>query len=80
HDLNLAARYADYHVVLHDGQVASHGAPREVVNPTMLRDVFGVEAEITPDPRTGTPLVIPLHLTGPAHDDAVNGRVMAMAG
>ncbi|MFT4037764.1 MAG: ABC transporter ATP-binding protein [Thermomicrobiales bacterium] len=28
HDLNLAARYADYLVVLHDGQVASHGEPR----------------------------------------------------
>ena len=68
HDLNLAARYADYLVVLHDGQVAAQGTPREVVNPHMLRSVFGVEAEITPDPRTGTPLVIPLRLTNPVHE------------
>ncbi|MCA9863312.1 MAG: ABC transporter ATP-binding protein [Thermomicrobiales bacterium] len=69
HDLNLAARYADYLVVLHDGQVAAKGTPRDVVTPDMLRTVFGVEAEITPDPRTGAPLVIPLHLTHPIHED-----------
>ena len=32
HDLNLAARYADYLVVLQDGQVAAQGTPREVIN------------------------------------------------
>jgi iron complex transport system ATP-binding protein len=69
HDLNLAARYADYLVVLHGGRVAAQGTPREVINPEMLRSVFGVEAEITPDPRTGAPLVIPMHRTNPIHED-----------
>ena len=82
HDLNLAARYADYLVVLQDGQVAAHGTPREVINPHMLRSVFGVEAEIIPDPRTGTPLVIPMHLTNPIHEnlDLLDEAALALVG
>lgn len=59
HDLNLAARYADHLIVMQDGQVVAEGSPEAVVTPEMLRDVFGVEAEILADPRTGTPLVMP---------------------
>lgn len=59
HDLNLAARYADHLIVMQDGQVVSAGPPNDVVTSDMLREVFGVEAEIFTDPRTGTPLVIP---------------------
>ena len=62
HDLNLAARYADNLVVLKDGEVVATGAPREVMTRDMLREVFGVEAKIFPDPRTGTPLCIPYDL------------------
>jgi len=59
HDLNHAARYADYIIAMANGRIAMAGAPREVVTPTMLRNVFGVEADIVPDPRTGVPLCIP---------------------
>jgi iron complex transport system ATP-binding protein len=70
HDLNLAARYADHLVVMKDGQVVTQGPPAEVVTVEMLREVFGVEAEVFADPRTGTPLVMPLGLSGavPDHD------------
>ena len=63
HDLNLAARYADHLVVMRDGAVVTAGPPATVLTADILRDVFGVEAEIFPDPRTGTPLSIPLALT-----------------
>ena len=62
HDLNLAARYADHLVVMRGGAVVAEGAPGEVVSADLLRDVFGVEAEIFTDPATGAPLVIPLGL------------------
>jgi iron complex transport system ATP-binding protein len=58
HDLNLAARYADHLVVLKDGEVTATGTPHEVMTPAMLRTVFGVEAEVVPDPRTGAPLCL----------------------
>lgn len=69
HDLNLAARYADNLVVMKDGQIVATGAPGDVLTPELLRDVFGVEAAIHLDPRTGTPLIVPLALSQTADPD-----------
>ena len=44
HDLMLAARYADRVLVLNDGAAAAIGAPREVLTPALLREVFRVES------------------------------------
>ena len=60
HDLNLAARYSDLVVVMHAGRIVTQGPPTEVFTAEMLRDVFGLEAEILADPRTGLPIVVPL--------------------
>lgn len=60
HDLNHACRYADAVIAVKDGQIAANGAPAEVVTEAMVRDVFGVECHIIPDPVTGTPLIVPV--------------------
>ena len=60
HDLNLAARYADELVVMHDGQVAAQGPPDEVITEQLLADVFDLEARLIVDPVAGSPLVIPV--------------------
>jgi iron complex transport system ATP-binding protein len=60
HDLNLAARYSDLVVVMHEGRIVTQGSPSEVFTTEMLSDVFGLEAEILPDPRTGLPIVVPV--------------------
>jgi iron complex transport system ATP-binding protein len=44
HDLVLAARYADRVLVLNDGAAAAIGTPREVLTPSLLREVFKVES------------------------------------
>lgn len=59
HDLNNAARYSHQVVALSKGRVFDAGPPEEVVTPDLLREVFGVEADVVPDPRTGVPLCIP---------------------
>ena len=59
HDLNNAARYSHHVVALSRGRVFDAGPPSEVVTPRLLRDVFGVEADVVPDPRTGLPLCVP---------------------
>ncbi|MFC8193683.1 ABC transporter ATP-binding protein [Cellulomonas sp. NPDC057328] len=67
HDLNLAARYADHLVAVRAGRLYAQGDPAEVVTEQMVRDVFGMESRVVPDPVAGSPLVLPLgrHHGGP---------------
>ncbi|UEL28422.1 ABC transporter ATP-binding protein [Pseudarthrobacter sp. L1SW] len=60
HDLNLAARYADNVIAMKSGAVVAVGSPLEVVTESLVRDVFGLESRVIPDPVSGTPLVIPI--------------------
>ena len=57
HDLSLAAGYADHVIVLAAGRVVAAGDPRDVLTPALIRDVWGVEAEVLQHPRTGRPLI-----------------------
>ena len=59
HDLELAARYADHLIAMRDGRIVAEGAPSAVVTEELVSSVFGVDALVTPDPLTGTPLVLP---------------------
>lgn len=59
HDLNHASRYAQHMVAIKSGTVISEGSPVEVMTPEVLREVFGIEADIVEDPRTGLPLCLP---------------------
>lgn len=60
HDLNLAARYTDHLVALREGRLVAQGAPRDVVTPELVAEVFGMTAQVVPDPVSGTPLVVPV--------------------
>lgn len=46
HDLNLAARYCDHIVILHQGRVFCSGRPADVITQQTMADVYGVEAEV----------------------------------
>lgn len=59
HDLNLAARYADRVLVLHHGRLVDDGRPAEVLSEPLLREVWGVDAELRRDPHTGAPYLLP---------------------
>ena len=58
HDLNHAARFSDYMVAIRDGVIIKEGAPTEVMQAEILRDVFHIDAEIVTDPRTNKPVCI----------------------
>ena len=45
HDLNLALRFADYFLAMHEGRVYAFGES-EVVNEKSIAEVYGVEASI----------------------------------
>ena len=59
HDLNLAARYCDYLIVMKEGEVVASGTPRAVITRELLRDVFEIEGSVIRDPHTGVPVVVP---------------------
>lgn len=50
HDINLAIRYSDRIAMLNQGTLAAIGTTAEVITPTHLRQVFGVEAAILNTP------------------------------
>lgn len=59
HDINLACRYAHHLIAVKEGTIRAQGAPAEIVNEQLLRDVFEMECQVARDPIFGTPLVIP---------------------
>lgn len=59
HELNEAARFADYLVAMRKGTILYEGSPYDVFNNDMLCDVFGIDSTIMNDPRTNRPFSIP---------------------
>ena len=58
HDLNQAARFADYMIALKDGQIVKAGDCEEVMQPDVLKKVFQIDAQIGRDPRTKKPVCL----------------------
>ena len=57
HDLNLAARFADHLVLLHNGRVIANGTPQEVLTADRIREVFEVEPTFVPTAHSGVHLI-----------------------
>ena len=65
HDLNLAARYCDRLVLLHEGRVVTDGRPEEVLTAETLESAFGVRSALYRDPNTGS---LAISLIAPVED------------
>lgn len=63
HDLNLAARYADRVIMLHEGVVFREGSPDEVFTPDTIELVYGVRVQVQKN--GGYPIIIPLEPVNP---------------
>lgn len=76
HDLNHAARYSHHLIAMRDGCLIAQGPPVEVITEDLVRQAFGLESRVVPDPVTGSPMVVPIgrhdvvatHLD-PSHDE-----------
>jgi len=58
HDLSLVAQAADRVVLLNRGRIAAEGTPAEVVRRELLRQVYGTDVAVWPDPVTGRPVAL----------------------
>jgi iron complex transport system ATP-binding protein len=56
HDINIAAKYSDEIIMMHQGKIYATGTPEDVINEENLRAVYGVEAKVITD--LGAPHVI----------------------
>ncbi|WP_044640291.1 ABC transporter ATP-binding protein [Risungbinella massiliensis] len=74
HDLNQAARFADYIIALKDGNIVKAGDCEEVMNHDVLKKVFHIDAEMGRDPRTNKPMCLTYNLL---KGDCENEKKMA---
>lgn len=58
HDLNLAAQYCDWLVMLGGGKIQAIGAPDEVLTAQNVKRVYGAEVWVRRHPTSGRPYVI----------------------
>jgi iron complex transport system ATP-binding protein len=68
HDLNQACRYADHVIAMKSGSIVAQGEPAAVITPATVEDVFDLTCQVTTDPVSNTPLVIPV---GRHHTESV---------
>jgi iron complex transport system ATP-binding protein len=55
HDLNIATEYCDKIYVIDDGRIVASGPPSEVLEPPLIKQVFGVGASVDHNTHTGKP-------------------------
>jgi ABC-type cobalamin/Fe3+-siderophores transport system ATPase subunit len=60
HDLTLAARFCDHVLGLNAGRMVCEGPPERAITPAAVAALYGLQAEVRPDPVFGRPVVYPL--------------------
>ncbi len=80
HDVNLAASYCDYVVLLSHGRIAAAGTPAEALTADNLARVYDVRAWVRPHPVNGRPLVLPLPDLPPPSQTAGRPAVHVICG
>lgn len=60
HDLNLAAGLCRDLILLHRGRVLASGSAESMLQPALIRKLYGVDVDIATHPRTGHLTVVPL--------------------
>ncbi len=58
HDLQLAALYSDRLVIMKRGSIAAEGPSEQLINPSMLKDIYEVSSHILQHPVTRKPLAV----------------------
>ena len=58
HDVNLAARFADRLVWMHQGRLVADGPVAQTLTVAEVERVYGVRARLVEDPQSPVPLVL----------------------
>jgi len=80
HDLNLAAEYFDTLLLLRDGSLVMEGAPSQVITDEVIREVYGADAVVSKNPRTGAPHLALVPRVAPATAQRKGVKVHVICG
>jgi len=61
HDINLAAEFSNYVLLMKDGKSVAFGRPDEVLTPELLKEVFAVTVLVDAHPISRVPRITPVH-------------------
>lgn len=59
HDLNLAAAFSDYLILMNHGKIHSLGPPDKILKKETIKEIYGVDVDILKAPGNGRPYLIP---------------------
>lgn len=62
HDINLAARYSDEIILLHDGKILGKGKPEEVITRDNIEMAYGMKVAIEKNKYTNTIYLTPMDI------------------
>ena len=57
HDINLASKFADMILIIHDCKIYCYDKPSSALNISTISDVYGVDAEILTNEESGSPII-----------------------
>ena len=58
HDLPSACRYSDHIIAMKEGKILTQGSPKDIMTKELVRELYGVDCDLMPDPMTGSPILI----------------------
>lgn len=58
HDLPSACRYSDHIIAMKSGEILTQGSPKDIMTKELVRELYGVDCDLIPDPMTGSPILI----------------------
>lgn len=58
HDINIASKYCDYLYAMKKGRIILQGRTEDVITSQNIKEIFDVECEVLPHPKTSRPLII----------------------
>jgi len=80
HDLNLAAEYFHTLLLLREGSLVMEGAPSQVVRDEVIKQVYGADAVVSKNPRTGAPHLALVPRVAPATAQRKGVKVHVICG
>jgi iron complex transport system ATP-binding protein len=80
HDLNMAARFCDRLVLIHNGEIVCSGTPNDVITTEKIHKVFDIDALVSKEPVINTLKIIPLGSFSHRKEDKSNHRIHVISG